>query len=72
LEFSEIGAFLGLWVIRYGFIQAFVASLRNLWGNKTNPGVSSIQFCSAVLTVIPAIIAIALLRERNPEIAITV
>ena len=30
-NFSEIGAFLGLWVIGYGFIQAFAPFLRNLW-----------------------------------------
>ena len=30
-NFSEIGAFLGLWVIGYGFIQAFAPSLRNLF-----------------------------------------
>ena len=48
-NFSEIGAFLGLWVIGYGFIQAFAPSLRNLWGNKTSPGVSSVQFWSACL-----------------------
>jgi len=70
-NFSEIGAFLGLWVIGYGFIQAFAPSLRNLWGNKTSPGVSSVQFWSAVLTAIPALIAIALWRQSNPEIAIT-
>ena len=70
-NFSEIGAFLGLWVIGYGFIQAFAPSLRNLWGNKTSPGVSSVRFWSAVLTAIPALIANALWRQSNPEIAIT-
>ncbi len=45
--------FLGLWVIGYGFIQAVAPSVRNLWGTKTSPGVSSVQFWSAVLTAIP-------------------
>ena len=64
-NFSEIGAFLGLWVIGYGLIQAFAPSLRNLWGNKTSPGVSSVQFWSAVLTAIPALIAIAMARKQS-------
>ena len=51
--------------------KLFAPSLRNLWGNKTSPGVSSVQFWSAVLTAIPALIAIALWRQSNPEIAIT-
>ena len=71
-NFSEIGAFLGLWVIGYGLIQACVPSLRSLWTNKKSPGVSSVQFWIAVLTAIPGIIAIALWRQSNPEIAITV
>ena len=70
-NFTEIGAFLGLWVIGYGFIKAFEPSLRNLWGNITSPGVSSVQFLSAVLTAIPALIAIAICRQSNPETAIT-
>tara|TARA_B100000700_G_C14723581_1_gene704912 strand:- start:73 stop:255 length:183 start_codon:yes stop_codon:yes gene_type:complete len=59
--------FLGLWVIGYVLIKAYAPSLRNLWRNKTSPGVSSVQFWSAVLTAIPALIAIALWRKSNPE-----
>ena len=60
-----------MWVIGYGFIQAFAPSSRSLLRNKTSPGVSSVQFWCAVLTAIPALIAIALWRQSNPEIAIT-
>ena len=49
----------------------FEPSLRNLWGNKTSPRVSSVKFWSAVLTVVPAIIGIALWSESNPKIEIT-
>ena len=58
--------------MRNGFIQAFVPSLRNLLVTKTSPEVSSVQFWSAVLTAIPEQIVIALWRQSNPEIELTV
>ena len=70
-NFSEVGAFLGLWVIGYGFVQALAPTLRNVWGKKTSPGVSTVKFWSAVLTAIPGLIAIALWRQSDPGIAIT-
>ena len=70
-NFSEIGAFLGLWVIGYGFVQALAPTLRNVWGKKSSPGVSTVKFWSAVLTAIPGLIAIALWRQSDPGIAIT-
>ncbi len=70
-NFSEIGAFLGLWVIGYGFVQALAPTLRNVWGKKSSPGVSTVRFWSAVLTGIPGLIAIALWRQSDPAIAIT-
>ncbi len=70
-NFSEIGAFLGLWLIGYGFVQALAPTLRNIWGKKSSPGISTVKFWSAVLTAIPGLIAIALLRQSDPGIAIT-
>ena len=70
-NFSEIGAFLGLWIIGYGFVQALAPTLRNLWGKKSSPGVSTVQFWSALLMGIPGLIAIALWRQNDPSIAIT-
>ena len=70
-NFSEIGAFLGLWIIGYGFVQALAPTLRNVWGKKSSPGVSTIKFWSAVVTAIPGLIAIALWRQSDPGIAIT-
>ncbi len=69
-NFSEIGAFLGLWIIGYGFVQALAPTLRNLWGKKSSPGVSTVQFWSALLMGIPGLIAIALWRQNDPSIAI--
>jgi predicted MFS family arabinose efflux permease len=70
-QFWEVGGFLGLWVIGYGFVQAAAPSLRRSWGSDKPPGPSSVRFWSAVLTAVPALIAIALGREVNhPGIAI--
>ena len=70
-SFWEIGGFLGLWVIGYGIVQGAAPALRRLWGKTTPPGVSSLQFWSALLTAVPALIAVALWREVDVSIAIT-
>ena len=72
-KYWEAGGFMGLWVIGYGIIQASVPALRRSWGKSGPPGVSAVQFWSAVLTAIPALIAISLWREvGNPGIAVVV
>jgi predicted MFS family arabinose efflux permease len=68
-----VGGFLGLWVIGYGIIQASAPALRRSWGQSAPPGVSAVQFWSAVLTAIPALIAISLWRQvGNPAVAVVV
>ena len=69
--FWEIGGFMGLWVIGYGIIQGSAPGLRRLWGQSQSPGASAVQFWSALLTAIPALIAIALWRNADVGIAIT-
>jgi len=72
-RFWEVGGFLGLWVIGYGIVQAAAPTLRRAWGQGAPPGPSAIQFWSALLTAIPALIAIALGRAGgNPGITIGV
>ena len=70
-SFWEIGGFLGLWVIGYGIVQGSAPGLRRLWGRTTSPGVSAVQFWSALLTSIPALIAVALWRQVDVSVAIT-
>ena len=70
-NFWEIGGFLGLWVIGYGLVQGGAPALRRLWGQTTTPGVGAVQFWSALLTAIPALIAVALWREVDVATAIT-
>ena len=67
----EVGGFMGLWVICYGIVQGSAPALRRAWGQSAPPGVAAVQFWSAVLTAIPALIAIALWREvGQPGVAV--
>ncbi|MEC8442099.1 MAG: organoarsenical effux MFS transporter ArsJ [Cyanobacteriota bacterium] len=70
-NFEQVGAFMGTWVIGYGIVQGTAPGLRRLWGQTGTPGVSAVQFWSALLTAIPALIAVTLWREANVAVAIT-
>jgi MFS family permease len=70
-RFWEVGGFMGLWVIGYGIVQGSAPALRRAWGKSAPPGVAAVQFWSAVLTAIPALIAIALWRQvGQPGVAV--
>jgi hypothetical protein len=72
-RFWEVGGFMGLWVIGYGIVQGSAPALRRAWGQSGPPGVSAVEFWSALLTAIPALIAIALWREvAHPSVAVVV
>ena len=72
-RYWEVGGFMGLWVIGYGIVQASAPALRRTWGSGRPPGPSAVQFWAAMLTAIPALIAIALWREvAHPGVAIVV
>ena len=72
-KFWEVGGFMGLWVIGYGLAQGSAPALRRAWGQSAPPGVSAVEFWSAVLSAIPALIAIALWRQvGQPGIAVVV
>lgn len=72
-RFWEVGGFMGLWVIGYGIVQASAPALRRAWGQTAPPGVAAVQFWSAVLTAIPALIAISLWRQvGHPGLAVVV
>jgi len=64
---------MGLWVIGYGIVQGAAPALRRSWGQSAPPGPLAVQFWSALLSAIPALIAIALWREvAQPGIAVVV
>jgi hypothetical protein len=72
-RFWEVGGFMGLWVIGYGIVQGSAPALRRVWGQSGPPGVAAVEFWSAVLTAIPALIAIALWRQvGQPGVAVVV
>jgi len=72
-KFWEVGGFMGLWVIGYGIVQASAPSLRRSWGPTKPPGVSALEFWSAVLSAIPALMALTLwLQLGHPGVAVVV
>ncbi|MFM7674000.1 MAG: organoarsenical effux MFS transporter ArsJ [Synechococcus sp.] len=72
-QYWEVGGFLGLWVIGYGLVQGSAPALRRAWGQSGPPGVAAVEFWSALLTAIPALIAITLWRQGgHPEVVVVV
>ena len=70
-RFWEVGGFMGLWVIGYGIVQGSAPALRRSWGQSGPPGTGAVEFWSALLTAIPALIAIALSRQvAHPGVAV--
>lgn len=57
--FEQVGGFLALWVIGYGFIQAIAPSLLRRWSGGAPPTGRTIQQWTSGLVAIPAAIAIA-------------
>jgi MFS family permease len=72
-RFWEVGGFMGLWVIGYGIVQGSAPALRRSWGQSAPPGAGAVQFWSALLTAIPALMAITLWRQvGNPGLTVVV
>jgi hypothetical protein len=69
-RFWEVGGFLGLWVIGYGIVQGAAPALRRLWGDGSPPGPAAVSFWAALLTAIPALIAVALTRSGHGGLAV--
>lgn len=64
-RFWEVGGFMGLWVIGYGIVQAMAPSLRRCWGKDQPPGPDAVGFWAALLSAIPALIAMSLWRQTG-------
>jgi len=72
-RFWEVGGFMGLWVIGYGFVQGAAPALRRSWGQSGPPSATAVEFWNAVLTAIPGLIAMALWRQvGQPGVAVVV
>ena len=59
-DFMEVGAFLALWVIGYGFIQASAPKLIGRSHHGKGPGGGTARFWAFVLAIFPAGIALGL------------
>jgi len=68
--FTQVGGFLACWVIGYGTIQFLAPTLLNRFGSGQPPRAATIQFWTFTLTAVPAAIALALLLNVPPNIAI--
>lgn len=64
-EHMEVGAFLALWIIGYGFVQAAAPRLLKR-GEQIADGVSA-RLWAFVLSAIPALIALALMQGYDPQ-----
>lgn len=65
----SVGAFLALWVIGYGFVQAAVPEILHVLGNKTVDG-SAASSWAFVLVVVPAGLALALRAGMDRSLAL--
>ncbi|MCK5895680.1 MAG: organoarsenical effux MFS transporter ArsJ [Cocleimonas sp.] len=65
---TEIGAFIALWIIGYGLVQASTPIL--LRGH--HPTGKSAQLLAYLLAAIPAMIALSLQQEGNPTVVIMI
>jgi predicted MFS family arabinose efflux permease len=63
-SFTQVGAFLALWIIGYGFVQAGAPRLLR----ASNPGGGSARLLAFGLTLIPAGIALGLAAGYPPEL----
>jgi len=68
----EVGSFLALWVVVYGFVQAGAPALLSKGHHGRGPQGSSARNWALLLAVFPAGIAIALMSGLDPAISLIV
>jgi hypothetical protein len=71
-SFSQVGAFLALWIVGYGAVQAAAPGLLRHARHGTGPGGSSARLWAGLLPVIPAGMALALQQGLQPSIVLMV
>ncbi len=71
-SFAQVGGFLAIWVIAYGIVQSSAPVLLNRFGSGRPPQASTIRFWTFTLTAIPALIAIGLQLNLEPNAVIIV
>ncbi len=71
-SFAEVGAFLALWVIAYGIVQASSPVLLRRSHQGQGPGGRSALGWALVLAVLPAVMASALQAGWAPDVVVIV
>lgn len=72
-RFMQVGTYMAVWVIGYGIVQFLAPQLlRKDHSGRVVPKAKTILFWTSILTVIPALIAIALMAGVRGDIAVTV
>lgn len=69
-SFYEVGGFLALWVIGYGGVQSSAPVLLKYLNRGRPPQAVTIQFWTFTLTIVPAVIALGLMSNWNPNAVI--
>ena len=71
-KFAEVGGFMACWVIGYGLVQFSAPTLLKAIGSGQAPNAKTIQFWTAVLTIVPGAIALSLQSGLSPSIVIVI
>jgi len=69
---TEVGGFLALWIIGYGFVQALAPRLLNSSQHHQGPDGATARFWVFLLTLVPSGIAIALMQGIDPTATIII
>jgi len=69
-SFAQVGGFIALWVIGYGFVQASAPRLLRHSHHGHGPGGGIARGSALVLAIIPAAMALALTRELDTAIVL--
>ena len=71
-NFTQVGGFLALWVIGYGFVQAMAPTLTGRLNRNRPPTGTAAAGWTFLLSAIPAFIAFGLSRDSNPTSTIVI
>ena len=69
-SFMQVGSYLALWIIGYGFIQASAPKLLRYSHHGKGPDGNTAKLWAFILALIPAFIAIALSYEVQPQLTL--